>query len=154
MAEPTREMREWRAELEARLKAKQVELLELQAEETSMTRQIRLIDELLSGGEAASDFRHVLLELLTEEARPLRLTELRGLLEKRGVQIPGKGTDANLIVHLRRMPGVQRVDRGTYALDGTAVTKPVAPKRKKRRRRKKATTIRAKAVTRSERRSD
>ena len=62
---------------------------------------------------------------LVEHGKPMHLSELREALAARGVTIPGRGTDANLIVHLRRAPDVfDRKARGTYGLTAWKKQKP------------------------------
>ena len=55
--------------------------------------------------------------VLDEAGRPMHVREIRTMLASRGVPLPGRGTDANLIVHLSRKPDVfVRTSRGTYGL--------------------------------------
>jgi hypothetical protein len=58
--------------------------------------------------------------VLEESGHAMHIRDIRAALARRGVQIPGRGTDANLIVHLRRSARFVRRSRGTYALAGTA----------------------------------
>lgn len=53
---------------------------------------------------------------LRKAGRPLQVQDLMARIEKNGAALPGKGTSANLIAHLRRMPNVRRVARGLYTL--------------------------------------
>lgn len=53
---------------------------------------------------------------LRRAGRPVQVQELMARIKRRGVDVPGKGTSANLIAHLRRMPNVRRVARGLYTL--------------------------------------
>jgi hypothetical protein len=46
----------------------------------------------------------------------MHISELMQNLAKQEVQIPGAGTQANLIAHLTRHPDVMRPSRGMYAL--------------------------------------
>lgn len=55
-----------------------------------------------------------ILEELRRAGRPVQVQELMTRLEKAGARLPGRGTSANLIAHLRRMPNVRRVARGLY----------------------------------------
>jgi hypothetical protein len=57
-----------------------------------------------------------IVEELRKAGRPLQVQELMTRIEKTGSDLPGKGTSANLIAHLRRMPNVHRVARGLYTL--------------------------------------
>ncbi len=55
--------------------------------------------------------------ILEEQQRPMHIRDIRAALVERGVPIPGKGTDANIIVHLRRARETfTKRGRGTYAL--------------------------------------
>jgi hypothetical protein len=56
-------------------------------------------------------------EILEERGKPMHIGDIRTALVQRGVAIPGKGTDANVIVHLRRAPDMfTRRKRGIYTL--------------------------------------
>lgn len=64
-----------------------------------------------------SELQSVVKEILKACGRAMHLKELRTALAERGVPLPGRGTDANLIVHLRRARDVfRRQSRGTYGL--------------------------------------
>lgn len=66
-----------------------------------------------------SELQAAVRQILESHGKPMHVREIRTVLPERGVPIPGKGTDANLIVHLRRAPEVfQRSGRGTYGLTG------------------------------------
>ena len=55
--------------------------------------------------------------ILDEGGEPMHVKEIRAALTSRGVPLPGRGADANIIVHLSRMPDVfVRTSRGTYGL--------------------------------------
>lgn len=56
-------------------------------------------------------------EILEATGRPMHVSEIRAALRDRGVPIPGRGTDANVILYLRRARDVfDRPARGTYGL--------------------------------------
>jgi hypothetical protein len=74
--------------------------------------------------------------VLEESGQPLHISDLRRALEQRGIPIPGKGTDANVIVYLSRAAEVCRVGKGLYALRAWGV--PEVPARHRRSRRRKA----------------
>jgi hypothetical protein len=76
--------------------------------------------------------------ILSETGEPLHISALREALIKRGVPLPGRGDEANVIVRLRRDEArFTRTGRGTYAL--TAWGMPtVAPTRRKKVRRRRA----------------
>jgi hypothetical protein len=71
---------------------------------------------------------------LERAAKPLHISELMRLLEEAGVEVPGAGTQANLIAHLRRHPQVVRPSRGMYALKGWGLEDAPPVKRAARRR--------------------
>ena len=76
---------------------------------------------------------------LTSAARPLHVSELMRLLHKQGVPIPGAGTQANLIAHLRRDDRIVRPSRGMYALAESGLENMASrPGRKRRKIRKRA----------------
>ncbi len=61
--------------------------------------------------------KNAVREILEERGQPMHIGDIRAALVQRGVPIPGKGTDANVIVHLRRAPDMfTRRKRGIYAL--------------------------------------
>jgi hypothetical protein len=70
------------------------------------------------------------LTLLEQAAKPLHISELRHALLEKGIPIPGKGTDANVIVYLSRSNLVCRVGKGLYALRAWGV--PEVPPRRRR----------------------
>jgi hypothetical protein len=58
--------------------------------------------------------------ILQENGRPMHIRDIHAALIERGVPIPGKGTEANVIVHLRRAPDTfARRNRGVYGLKRT-----------------------------------
>lgn len=79
--------------------------------------------------------------ILEETGRPVHISEVMRLLRERQVQIPGKGSQANLITYLRRNNRIVRPSRGMYALAEWGLPNmPVLAKRRRRRRRRKSTT--------------
>jgi len=74
------------------------------------------------------------IAVLEESGKPLHISDLRHALERKGVPIPGKGTDANVIVYLSRSDEVCRVGKGLYALRTWGV--PEVPPRQRRSRRR------------------
>jgi hypothetical protein len=74
--------------------------------------------------------------VLKESGKPLHISDLRRALEQRGIPIPGKGTDANVIVYLSRAADVCRVGKGLYALRGWGV--PAVPPRRRRSRHRRS----------------
>lgn len=76
------------------------------------------------------------VEELQTAGRPLHISELMRLLQTRGVEIPGSGTQANLITHLRRDARVVRPSRGMYALATFGLQNMPVPRRRRRRRKR------------------
>ena len=76
------------------------------------------------------------IDELSTSSRPLHISELMRLLHDRSVPIPGAGTQANLITHLRRDRRLVRTSRGMYGLStwGLESMEPVRRVRKRRRR--------------------
>ena len=55
--------------------------------------------------------------ILDERGEPMHVRDIRAELIARGVPLPGRGADANVIVHLSRNPNTfVRTSRGTYGL--------------------------------------
>lgn len=77
--------------------------------------------------------------LLDEAGEPLHISQLRDQLIARGIPLPGKGDEANIIVRLRREESrFTRTSRGMYALAAWGLPAVVPTKRKKVRRRRAA----------------
>lgn len=72
------------------------------------------------------------VEVLEERGKPTHVADIRAELGRRGIPVPGKGSDANVIVYLARAPQVCRVGRGLYALRTWGV--PEVPPRRRRAR--------------------
>jgi hypothetical protein len=73
--------------------------------------------------------------ILEKEGRPVHISELMRRLRERGVPLPGAGTQANVISHLRRDERVVRPARGMYGLRAWGLQEmAVAAKRKSRSR--------------------
>ena len=66
----------------------------------------------------SDDFIEIEVEAILEAAgSPMHISKIRNQLIERGVRIPGRGDDANIIVRLRKGDGrFIRTARGTYAL--------------------------------------
>jgi hypothetical protein len=88
--------------------------------------RVRLLDRLIavelapgSQPEVAADPDALLdtcEEVIREAGKPLHIRDLLDALIRRGVPLPGRGVEANLIVRLQRSNGrFVRVGRGTYA---------------------------------------
>lgn len=85
---------------------------------------------------------------LAEAGRPLHISDLMRLLREGGIQIPGAGTQANLITHMRRDPRIVRPSRGVYGLSVWGLEdmpKTTRRKRLRKRVRSKSTMEREEA---------
>lgn len=76
------------------------------------------------------------IDELIAATRPLHISELMRLLRDRSVTIPGAGTQANLITHLRRDARLVRTSRGMYGLSDWGI-ESMKPSRRVRKRRKR-----------------
>jgi hypothetical protein len=82
----------------------------------------------------------VVVRELAAAGRPVHISDLIRRLREQRVQIPGAGTQANLITHLRRDQRVVRPSRGMYALAAWGLENmPVTTSRKRRRKRVRST---------------
>jgi hypothetical protein len=71
--------------------------------------------------------------LLEAEGAPLHITDIRNTLIERGVPLPGRGDEANIIVRLRRATDrFVRTGRGTYGSVSWGLEE-VSPTRTRRR---------------------
>jgi len=76
--------------------------------------------------------------ILAEKGEPMHIGALRDALIERGVPLPGRGDEANVIVRLRRdETRFTRTGRGTYGLAAWGLP-AVAPTRHKKVRRRRA----------------
>jgi hypothetical protein len=83
------------------------------------------------GGNAAV---RAVFEEISAAGRPVHISELMRLLGERKVSIPGAGTQANLITHLRRDRRLVRPSRGMYGLAEWGLEAMPAGRRKRRKR--------------------
>lgn len=94
--------------------------------------------------EARDDNKHPAVQAVLQElevaGRPLHISELMRLLREAKVAIPGSGTQANLITHLRRDDRLVRPSRGMYGLAAWGLSSMPAPRRARRRRRRMRST--------------
>jgi hypothetical protein len=141
------QLRNWLNDLESEQQELMVSLEPLLRRKDQLRQKIELVERLLSlesdsrvqsdpahrkngairhaaalgtgGNRTGSELQEVVREILEEYGKPMHISDIRSALLDRGVPIPGKGTDANIIVHLRRAPDVfERKNRGTYGLVG------------------------------------
>jgi len=142
----------WLNEVTERIRANTAEITRLQDEIAADTRRQAALKALLTAATNGSQPRqvsptraapadskarisihpieHGAIGVLEERGKPVHISELRAELARRGIPVPGKGTDANVIVHLARSAQVCRVGRGLYALRAWGV--PEVPSRRRR----------------------
>lgn len=77
---------------------------------------IRRVSELRDGPVTKHPALQAVVGELAAAGRPLHISDLMRLLREAHVQVPGKGTQANLIAHLRRDQRIVRPSRGMYGL--------------------------------------
>jgi len=87
-----------------------------------------------------TDVAQVTIGILEAARRPMHISELKTILETRGVRIPGKGTQANLIARLRRDGRIARAARGMYGLRALGIEEYQPMRRKRSRGRRKVRT--------------
>jgi hypothetical protein len=142
------ELNRWRTEALAALDAAAKDLAEIQKRIKQNEQRVQLVDGLLAlEGIPTKSTRNtsdsdVILdacdEIISANERPMHIRDLHAALLERGVVIPGKGTEANLIVRLQRSEGrFMRVGRGTYAPSSFQLPEksPVRVKRLRSRKR-------------------
>jgi hypothetical protein len=140
----SQQLTQWHAELSAELKADQASLAELQKRIRQTEQRLQHVEGLLaieSGGIIESaivsvptqDLLDGCEELMRDLARPVHVKDLHDALLKKGIPIPGKGTEANLISRLQKSDDrFVRTGRGTYALADSGLQE-VRPTRRRRR---------------------
>jgi hypothetical protein len=148
----TEEVRAWLAAVQAELRAIEERMQPLVDEQRRLEAREALLRDLLksfdapSSGNGRSDAKPTggsvgdyvvarAVEILREAEEPLHINDLHARFLARGYTVPGAGTPANLIVHLRKAPEIASPQRGIYGLTETIGTV-------KRRRTKKRTTRR------------
>lgn len=91
---------------------------------------------------ALGDVEKRIQQILESAGEPMHIGSIRSELIARGVPLPGRGDEANIILRLRRAPTqFLRTGRGMYGLTkwNLQAVPPAAKKRRVRRRRKGAT---------------
>jgi hypothetical protein len=129
------ELRRWKIEAVAELEVAQAGLAAAQQRAEACRERLRLLDRLLaveSGPEivapvqessmqeatppADDDLLNACEKVVRSAGRPLHIKELHSALLNEGIPIPGRGTEANLLVRLHRSNGrFVRTGRGTFA---------------------------------------
>jgi hypothetical protein len=141
-------------ELRAEIRAKQAELAQVEERLTLVTklievetrgradassnRQIAPTEPLLPATGSARNsppgLEDAVEEILRAAGTPLHIANIRETLTAKGVPIPGRGDDANIIVRLRRFEDrFTRTARGTYGLAEWGIPELKSKARKKRR---------------------
>ena len=90
--------------------------------------------------QVGSEAIEAVIRELSSADRPLHISELMRLLREKNVRIPGAGTQANLITHLRRDQRIVRPTRGMYGLSVWGLENMRAPKRRRRLRKRVRST--------------
>lgn len=122
------DLQEWRREGAIELERAQQELSGVQRRVDEARERVTLLDRLLAvegNGLGSADSPSTFLSddlldacerILRAAGRPLHIRELHAALVKEGVPLPGRGTEANVIVRLQRSNGrLVRTGHGTYA---------------------------------------
>jgi hypothetical protein len=134
----------WRDQVIDDIKKNKADLADAQKRLFASQERLELIDKLLElEGEKTEDLdgnvndpKDLLDEcekILLEAGKPMHVNKIHEELLKRGVPIPGKGTQANVISRFQRSGGrFIRTGRGTYGLPEFSVPelKPVRKQRK------------------------
>ncbi len=85
-----------------------------------------------SASTADADLIEEVAQILDENGEPLHISMIRERLVERGVTIPGRGDDANIIVRISPLQDrFMRTARGTYALTSWGLQALTSPKRKR-----------------------
>lgn len=87
---------------------------------------------------AEGSFEDAIEEMLKQNGGPMHIADLRSALIANGRAIPGRGTEANIIVRLARASKrFTRTARGVYGLSGGAEEVSAVRVNKRRRRKKR-----------------
>ena len=148
------------ASVEVQLKGKREEQARLTEEIERLDHELRLLRELLRVREgnlappsqeegvppalthAADDVDGYdpltagVINILKLSGRPMHIQDLAVAVRAKGLRIPGKGANANLIAHIRTRQEIVRPVRGMYAMRewGFSDRPPAAVKRRRRTR--------------------
>ena len=93
--------------------------------------------ERVSTINSSSNFNDEIRIILEEDGNAMHISEICNRLYEKAIPLPGKGTQANVIVRIRRDPNqFTRTDNGTYALAEWGMP-PMRTKSKNKRNRRK-----------------
>lgn len=136
----------WREEAVREVEAVQSELAGLQQRADEAKARFSLLDKLLAleagddavpPGKAPMDLLDACEDILQDAGSPQHISQIHAELLARGVPLPGKGNEANIIARLQRSDGrFVRTGRGTYALAGSGFPEEKPVRRRKRAPRK------------------
>jgi len=155
----SRDLAEWAGQLEREIAEATVGMRSLQMKIDAAKEKLDLVNRLVRLAKPTStgndqdnndiqpESAPVALEdqierILADKGAPMHVREIRATLIERGVPLPGRGDEANIILRLRRDEmRFMRTERGTYALStwGLRSYSPASAKRTVRRTRKQAT---------------
>lgn len=123
---------------EARILTKLIALRSGTVPEEAVAETVNVSPTPVSVTKSGHNALEAVVAVLEEANRPVHISDLMRLLGEKNVQIPGSGTQANLISHLRRDKRIVRPSRGMYGLAGWGLIEmPSRSKRRRRRRRAK-----------------
>ena len=148
------------ASVEAQLRGKREEQTRLMEEIERLDHELRLLRELLrvregstvvpspeegmprplnQGGDDVDGHDPLIagvIEILKLSGRPVHIQDLAAAVRARGLRIPGKGANANLIAHIRSRQEIVRPVRGMYAMRawGFSDRPPAVVKRRRKTR--------------------
>jgi len=145
------QLRDWEAAAQREVDQLSAELAAVQQRLTAAREQVELLGRLIrlteqeprgsasiatpatSDWSVRADLEGYVEQVLEAAAKPMHISDIRHALIERGVPLPGRGDEANIIVRLSRASETfTRTARGTYALASWGL--PSMPPRRSRRR--------------------
>lgn len=145
------QLRDWEAAAQREVDQRSAELAAVQQRLTAAREQVELLGRLIrlteqeprgsvsiatpptSDWSVRADLEGHVEQVLEAAGGPMHISDIRRALIDRGVPLPGRGDEANIIVRLSRASETfTRTARGTYALASWGL--PAMPPRRPRRR--------------------
>ncbi len=143
------ELRVWRGQVEESLEGLRRQLAQVQKAIKDSEERLQLLDRLLAlergSDEETRTFRthtagratflDACVELIRQKREPVHIRELHSSLLDKGIPIPGRGDQANIIARIQRSDGrIIRTGRGMYGLPdcGHPEVKPVRRRKETR----------------------